>query len=1017
MGGGVNSLVVRIALCLCALLAAAGCTRTHYRLRADAEAYSILTEKSASTPWRLPFGFSVEPDPRSRFYDPSPTDDPWLPVPAPQLYAYSLPDLPERDPSRFRGHTPASAGDAPYPEIPPLSSREGQPQIAERSSDSPTDSTPTRSASEAITRHLTDAPNPRTASRNANAIIRAVAYPADPAGLAPENQAAADDPTWDDQDGGIAEPTTIPIQEEVWESLPASCLIRMFEFASIREEYATTYGTEPSAEQRDQSQRLTLEDIVELALINSREYQTQKETLYRAALRLTLERFDYDMKFATGGNRNSVDYSHNRAAGITQNNLGVPTTFTESAVLATGGDLLARFANNVLLTFNGPGGFAADIGSDLLLDISQSVFQRDIVLEGLTQAERDVVYAARDFMRFRKQLFVDLANRYYQVLLTYRRIEIDAQTYFSNLRGFQQVQAQYRAEQLPRFQVDQFEQDVLANRSSLINSCNALEGSLDNLKLDIGLPSELPVNLDLAELEELTRRDEETAAAERVHRARRNVLTELGEDEPDREMLLNVVIDLVGKMLNLIEFRQRAGDEGGQAEDLELLQDRLLVDEAEWKVRLNLQALADETGAKQPQQQIVFRRTVDVVDSLLKLVDQQLVLGQRTGAPEDALAAIRGDAPELSEDNKELRKDLGRAITAAVEERRPLEGISELVKAAEALLADTDAVAARASALVAAPQFPNEELREEANRLLEISQAMLDEDVGGLVPVEIDMDDAMLTALTLRFDLVNQRGELADVWRRIKLAGDDLKSILNLRASQRISTQSDVNRPFDFTFDDSQTQLSMTFDAPLNRKAQRNQFRLSLIDYNAALRRLIELEDRTKLSVRNDLRQLPVDREQYAIAVASAALAYDRLVTTRKQLLLGVDVSVRDVLESQEAYTRSLLALARAHVDYILGRIQLFHDLELLQVDDSGFWPMLYDERFQPEPNYELPYYAQPVYGELPRRTWHSKKIKRMLCVPAGEAMIFDTSAAQPSSSEELPAPQADQPVASDAQG
>ncbi len=996
------------------LLAAAGCSRTHYRLRADAEAYSILTEKSASTPWRLPFGFGVEPDPRSRFYDATPTDDPWLPVPAPQLYAYSLPELPERDPSRFGGHVPASNDALPDPQTSQLSSSENPTATANTSSDLQSTSIATRSASEGVCFHLTDASAPSTTPPNANGIIQQVAYQADQMDLTPENQAAADAPTWGDTYEGEEEQKIVAIpKKEGWEEVPQGCLVRMFEFASVREEYARSYGHEPTADQRDQSQRLALEDIVDLALINSRQYQTQKEILYRAALRLSLERFDYDMKFATGGNRNAVNYSHDRAAGITQNNLGVPTTLTENAMLATGGDLLARFANDVLLTFNGPNGFAADVGSDLLLDISQSVFQRDIVLEGLTQAERDVVYAARSFVRFRKQLFVDLAGRYYRVLLTYRGIEIAAQTYFSNLRGFEQVKAQYRAEQLPRFQVDQFEQDVLDNRSSLINSCNRLERSLDDLKIDIGLPPELPVNLDLTELEELTHRDEETAAAERVDRARRNLSAELDEDEPDREMLLNVANDLVSKMLDLIGFRQHADDGPVRAEALELLLDQLKLDEAELKMRLNLQALSDETGAPQPQLQSIFRRTVDLVGSLLILVDHQLKLGQRNGASADAVAAIRNDMPDLQKRHGQLQAELGQAINTAVGEGRQLEGIPELVQAAEALLADTDALAAHTATLVPAPQFPDEELRETADRLIRDSQSMLDEHGGGLTPVEIEMDDAMLTALTLRFDLMNERGALADAWRQIKLAGDDLKSILNLNASQRISTRSDVNRPFDFTFDDSQTRLSMTFDAPLNRKAQRNLFRLSLIDYNMGLRNLMALEDGIKLLVRDDLRQLQVDREQFHIAVASAALAYDRLVSTRMQLRLGLNnIRATDVLLSQQAYTNSLIDLAGAHIDYILDRIQLFQDLELLEVDDSGFWPMLYDEHFQPEPNYELPYFARPVYGELPRRTWHSRKIRSMLCVPAGDVMIFEPDGPQPTPTEELPPPQPDQPTA-----
>jgi len=1025
-GGGVSSLVFRISLCLCALLAASGCTRTRYRLRADAEAYSILTEKSASTPWRLPFGFSVEPDPRSRFCDASPTDDPWLPVPAPQLYAYSLPDLPERDPGRFGGPVPAStdiAHDASRRETDTITrSASEEPNRSQTVASpalrvtSPCLSNSVFETSEAVVRHLTDVLGPRTSPSNATAMIRPVVYQADPAGLTPENEASTDHPTLADEDADA-------IPENVWHSLPTSCLTRMFEFTSMREEYRGTFGREPSADQLDHSQRLALEDIVELALINSRQYQTQKEVLYRTAMRLSLERFDYDMKFSTSGNRSAVDHSHNRTAGITQDSLGIPTTITENALLATGGDLLARFANDVVLTFNGPNGFAADVGSDLLLDISHSVFQRDDVLEGLTQAERNVVYAARDFVRFRKQLFAGLASRYYRLLLAYRGIEIDAQDYFSNLRRFHEFRKRHRLlpHEFPRFQVDQFEQSTLVSRSRLIGSCNDLERSLDELKIEIGLPPELPVNLDMAELQELTRRDEATAAAARVRRWQRDLQTERDDPTPHRRILANAAINLVQRMLDLIRLRARLGRGNDDADALLSLQnqllDKLMVDEAELEVEFKRQVLIEEEQtAPRPQDLDIIWRSSDLVDSLFILMARQLTLAERLGDSARPIAGIRRELPGLKERHKQLQDRLKQAI-----DTRQLELIPGLVPVARTLLADTEALAVRAAALMPARPLTDAEALQQmlaqVDQLITASRRMLDDDIGGLAPVSIEMDDAMLTALTLRFDLMNQRGELADVWRQIKLAGDDLKSILNLRATEQIRTRSDVNRPFDFTFDDSQTQLAMTFDAPLNRKAQRNLFRLSLIDYNAGLRSLMALEDSIKLSVRNDLRQLQVDREQYQIAVASAALAYDRVVSTQEQYDRSINnVTARDVLESQQDYTTSLIALARAHIDYILDRIGLFQDLELLEVDDSGFWPMLYDTQLQPEPNYEIPFFARPVYGDLPRRTWHSHKIKRMLGVPAGEAIIFETDPAPPSSSEELPAPRPDQPTASDSQ-
>ena len=99
-----------------------------------------------------------------------------------------------------------------------------------------------------------------------------------------------------------------------WE-LPVPCLMRMFEFSTVREEYVETFKHEPLSRQRDHSQRLTLEDIVELAAINSREYQTQKENLYRVALSLSLQRFDHQMKFTSGVT--GANYSDNRNGGET----------------------------------------------------------------------------------------------------------------------------------------------------------------------------------------------------------------------------------------------------------------------------------------------------------------------------------------------------------------------------------------------------------------------------------------------------------------------------------------------------------------------------------------------------------------------------------------------------------------------------------------------------------------------------------------------------------------------------
>jgi outer membrane protein TolC len=968
--------VLRGTVWCCVLLALAGCSRTHYRLHADREAYSILQSKTTSRPWKLPWDYSIMPDPESRFYDPTPTDDPLLPVPAPQLYAYRLPTLPHR----------ASEGDrhdGSLREAPDTSGLEPEPQIAATSTQSPV-----RQAAYQLAEQIEEIPRP--------------------------------DPSSTDVAPMIAEGAQIaPIPESTWESLPDSTLRRMFEFESVREEYVRTFGREPSSAQRDSSQRLDLEGIIYLARINARDYQRQKEVLYLAALRLTLERFDYDLKFSTGGNRHTVDYTHDRVGGETVNRLRLPTTAAADKVLNSGADLVARFANSVVLTFNGVDGFAADVGSTLLLDISQQVIQRDVIFEQLTQSERDVVYAARDLARFRKELFQRLAGQYYALLLNYRRIEIDTQDYFSNLRGWLQTEAEYRADRRSRFEVDQFEQRSLDSRRGLISRANSLEQSLDQLKLLIGLPTELPINLDLTELEELTMRDEAAAAEERVRRTLRSLSVERETANVEQiSVLMNGAIDLTDRAIRMLASRRRLTGDPGPIDALQLELDELRVQEALLEVNFNRSVLLQDFRPQDDREEqetppgeteppadaapgaqnrsprdapplLVLRRSMELVDSLLRMVQRQLRLVQRLPDGAMQVPQIEEQIAQLQRRHNELRDRLVEVVRD-----RELDQIPGLLQEADLLLNETQLLADRVSEILdSPPRTPDEVLdwtRRRVDELIAQSQHLLETSRMGLPQIEIDMDDAMLTALTLRFNLMNQRERLADSWRTVKLAGDDLKSILNLRATQEVRTRSDVNRPFDFTFDDSQTRLTMTFDAPANRRAQRNQYRASLINYNAAFRNLINAEDDVKFQVRNTLRDLQVDREQYRIAVSSAALAFERVVSTRTQLEQNYGpITARDVFEAQQDYTTALTTLAGAHIAYLVNRIQLFMDLELLTVDDQGFWPELYRDDFQPEPNFHLPDYGAPVYGDLPPGLWFSPRIKRMLYVPPGETVIF----------------------------
>jgi outer membrane protein TolC len=911
----------RIALWAVVLTLLVGCSRRHYRRDADAETYCILEEKTAATPWALPPGFSIEPDARSRLFDPSEPDCPTLPLPQPQLHRYTLPQ-------------PATAADS-----------DAAIRLASHSVPDPSQS---RNAS-----------GPSLGQRSAEG------RSAQQASQATSSLEYA---------GGLP---LVPVPTTFWQAVPPECLARMLEFQSVRDEYQRSFAAPPGAELLDPARRLTLDDLIELAQRNSREYQTQKETLYRAALALSLERFDYDLKFSATGNSTAVNYDHSRTGGRTVNTLGIPTRLQMDKTLATAGELLARFANDVVLTFNGPDGFAADVSSELFFRLSQPVFQRDIRFEPLVRTERNVIYAVRDFTRFRKTFFFQRASEYYALVRNYRQIEIEAQNYFSLVRALDQAEAEERAGLQSRIQVEQIEQSMLQGRSRLITTCNGLENSFDRLKLSLGLPTELPINLDLKELEQLTLRDEVEVTGERVRRSRRRLDVQRQKQPPDRSEVLSAATVLAERLLQWLSLRQRLGQEIPSVSPLEELRARLRVDEARLDANRDDEELLKARRADPPSPPLLlFQRTMDSLDAMLELLTRQLELAARLGASPDARQALEKQREELANRAGQLRARLESVLREA-----KLGELEALLRDAERLLEEVQGAARSADQLsdVPAEQLAPDQQQErtigQADELLRRTDELLQATHIGLAGIEIDCDDAMLTALAERLDLMNERGRLADDRRAIKLAADDLKSVMNLNASETIRTQK--NRPFGFDFDESRTQLSMTLDLPLNRKVQRNAYRLALIDYQAALRSLAAAEDNIKLAVRNDQRDLALARVQYLISVASAALAAERVLSTRLELALGFPgVAARDFLEAQDDYRAAVGAVADNHIGYLVDRTQFFLDLELMQLDASGFWRELYDEQFQPAARHSLRPNAGPAYGDLPEFLWLSDEIR-----------------------------------------
>jgi len=968
-------------LALSWLAMANGCTRTKYRTAADRDTYRIVQEKSARLGERVSADYSVKPDPRSRFYDSTNPDCPQLPIPRSVLNDYSLPEL------------ATDASNSLQTDVAIGSNRNQKSEELQTVASNvyPESRIVQASFQTETVMLLSDDKNPISGAEGAETVI-------------------ASRP-----DSVSLNKVTIP--SLAWEVLPRSCLDRMLEFESLRQEFAQTYADSKLDGSMNQVRRLTLANLMELATINSRDYQARKEVLFRSALTLTRQRYQYELNPSPFGNGTSANYRNLQSNGVTENQLASPSGVGVEKTLATGGQFLARFANSVVLTFNGPTGFAADVGSEMIFDFQQTVFQRDVRFESLTRAERDVIYATRDYLRFRKQLFRDISTQYYNLLLNFRSIEINAQDYFTNLRGFLQSQAEYRtAEKIPRIQVDQFEQNVLRTRSNLVNNCFTLEAALDQLKFRLGLPTEMTIQMDLTELESISLKDELSVARQMITRARIELLTARSASAMDATTLANVAEVLADRMSNILSIQKRMdltqGNTNGQTQsnpvggsnqavdkalqELQQLQQLLQIMGVRMQVDVLRTELDSQLNSETPAPPLrILIRAIEFCLAEMQVIDLALanqqsglrpqekgaLLKRRTAAEEkraSLVAFLEAISSNLNSDKTVNAKD----GLAEIPER-----MSESMKLVEQL--ESLALDATKDILPTEGKSIESKIQTTVDKTIELSDRLLQKGPDGWEEIVIDHNEALLTGLVQRLDLMNQRGGLADAWRQIKLAGDDLRSIVDLRATEILRTKSSANNPLDFTFDDSETRMSIALDTPLNRRLQRNNFRLALINYNVGLRNLMAAEDTIKLDIREDLRQLALDRNQYTIAVASAALAYERVISTRLRLQLSVqNVAARDFLEAQQAYTNALSSIARQHVNYITDRTELFFDLEAMDVDSNNYWAGV-KEDFGPQINVDFPGTNPRPYDCLPPRVWYSSTIREMENIPPGEAIVL----------------------------
>ncbi|HEX5271692.1 MAG TPA: hypothetical protein VFW33_14440, partial [Gemmataceae bacterium] len=723
--GEVRSAVRRqvgLALALFALLPLLpGCTRSFYRRSADEEVSHVLAEKDQDPAWKFN-DYYVYPDRLARFADPTRPDRP--PTPPDDPGAWSL---------------------APRPQCPK--------EIAHVEGTGYLDLLASWDAANRARRK--DEPKPGSPA------IAGLPSGEPPAAEAPAAKAP-----------GPTEPGPDGCARAAWPAVP-------------REPFL-----------------INLEQSVELASFNSREFQDQRENLYEMALPVTLERFAFAAQFEAL-NTSIRQWAGRESSVGEQNNWSSNSTFGVSKLFATGARLMAQVANQTVINFTGTGPRTFS-QSTLTLDFIQPLLRgggRAVTLEPLTQAERTLLYAVRDFARFHKLFFVSVAAGstlpvvsinspttsvststagpvgYYPTLLLLMELRNARQNERSYAQFVRYFQALAGGGSISRLQVDQVQLAYLSARSTVLQLEESYGDAVDLFKLQLGVPTAVPLSLDDSPLEPLTAQMRNYEGVDVAFTATLTRVNALAKVPPanlraDLRRLLESA-DLL-KDLPLRDEALSRWDRWRGVKDIE----QRLTDLRRERADLQVKVAALESEQKPVPAELSDRLRLATIDLDVGLLE--FMVRAYEAAP---------DRPEL------FQRVIDRVAVVLAQARTEQ----------TALLGERW------------PKLPPVCL----NGVNLLGLAEKDEMEAQLA--------AGRAALLNRLDLMNERARLVDAWRKIAVAANALLGTFNVEYNLQSITPPDEARPFAFAGARTQHQLILNTELPLARKLERNNYRSTLL--------------------------------------------------------------------------------------------------------------------------------------------------------------------------------------------
>ena len=692
---------------------------------------------------------------------------------------------------------------------------------------------------------------------------------------------------------------------------------------------------------------------MQMALLQSPNYQSQLESLYLSALDVTFEQFRFDTQFF-GGNDTffTADGRDRGGAGISSSQLDTATTLQASKLYATGAELVVGMANRLVWEFSGTNSHSATT----LLDFSlvQPLLRaggRAVVLERLTISERALLANIRQLERFRRGFYTNIVAGIGGVNGPSRRGGVFGG---SGLEGFSGVGS------------GGFGQignvvgggggaggvgggGVTGAGGGFAGGAGAA-GAGGYLGLLQSMQSIRNREANVAALRDSLARLEAAGDADRIDRL---------QIDQARQALFNAQSQLLTSKANFDRSLDNYKATLGLPPSLDVvIKDPLLagfdlIDGRLTRIQDRVgHVLAVLRDTKHESNRHLLVKAMERFESVNQSTSRHLEIVEADMAQLDRSLPSRRESlrrlalrPEIAE------ADIGRTAFS-------VEGLDARVVRVHrdhaTLVAEMKRTAAKVNAFDPDAEEPEAGRRQLirlatriSNHLLELSlvQARARLDSISLVPVHLSSEQALEIARCNRRDWKNARASLVDTWRLIDFNANALESDLDLVFEGDISNEGD--NPLRLRDSTGRLRVGVEFDAPLTRLAERNNYRQSLIEYDQARRGYYRFEDGVSQSLRNTLRtvnlnqiNLELRRAAVAVAIAQVELAQLRLNEPPRPGAapeLG-STTARDLVSALSDLLSVQNDFLSVWVNYHVQRMQLDLDLGTMELDSIGMW-------------------------------------------------------------------------------